>query len=134
MKRIYFLLTVFLLASLLLIGCSNQNNNKALSANSPEELAPVNTNKWVPYTDKVGSFSLNFSNQWTQQDTLAAQSIFLDYPDLNAAVKLDEKKIRLLSKSNGGVSSARNYALKKVQSKYVTFVDADDLVAKILAV
>jgi len=100
MKRIYFLLTMFLLGSLLLIGCSNQNNNKALSANSAEELAPVNTSKWVPYTDKVGSFSLNFSNQWTQQDTLAAQSIFLDYPDLNAAVKFQRYNKDILAMQN----------------------------------
>lgn len=49
------------------------------------------------------------------------------------AQRLDEIKdldscICVLHKENGGVSSARNYALEKAQGDYICFVDSDDWV------
>lgn len=37
-----------------------------------------------------------------------------------------DSRVRVLSKCNGGVSSARNLALNYVSGKYITFVDSDD--------
>lgn len=37
-----------------------------------------------------------------------------------------DARIRPLHKENGGVSSARNYGLDRMQGEYVTFVDPDD--------
>ena len=37
-----------------------------------------------------------------------------------------DRRIRVFHKENGGVSSARNLGLEKMQGEYVTFVDADD--------
>ncbi len=37
-----------------------------------------------------------------------------------------DKRIRVFHKVNGGVSSARNLALKNIQGKWVTFLDSDD--------
>lgn len=35
-------------------------------------------------------------------------------------------KIRIISKPNGGVSSARNVGIKNAKGRYITFLDADD--------
>ncbi|WP_063558190.1 glycosyltransferase family 2 protein [Lacticaseibacillus paracasei] len=40
-----------------------------------------------------------------------------------------DKRFRLLSNSALGVSNARNLGLREVQSKFVTFVDADDFIS-----
>lgn len=38
-----------------------------------------------------------------------------------------DTRIRVISKPNGGVSSARNRGIKEACGKYITFIDADDL-------
>lgn len=44
---------------------------------------------------------------------------------LNKFKELDNR-IKVYSKANGGVSSARNFGLKKVTGEYICFVDSDD--------
>lgn len=44
---------------------------------------------------------------------------------INQLAQMD-KRIIVLSKTNGGVSSARNYGLRQATGEYVTFVDGDD--------
>lgn len=39
-----------------------------------------------------------------------------------------DARVRIFSKENGGVSSARNFGLKQVQGSCITFVDPDDFV------
>ena len=39
---------------------------------------------------------------------------------------LKDNRIKIFHKNNGGVSSARNYALERMSGDYVTFVDSDD--------
>lgn len=39
-----------------------------------------------------------------------------------------DKRIKLLSKNNGGLSDARNYGLKHATGDYVFFLDSDDLI------
>ena len=71
-------------------------------------------------------------------DSILAQS-FTDWelilvddgsPDKSGAIcdgyAAKDKRIKVCHKENGGVSSARNFALKQVDSEYLTFVDADD--------
>jgi glycosyltransferase involved in cell wall biosynthesis len=41
-------------------------------------------------------------------------------------LQFKDKRIHYFSKDNGGVSTARNYGIKKAQSEYITFIDADD--------
>jgi glycosyltransferase involved in cell wall biosynthesis len=40
--------------------------------------------------------------------------------------------LRVLTKENGGVSSARNLGIKSAKGRYILFVDADDTISKLL--
>lgn len=40
-----------------------------------------------------------------------------------------DKRIKVIHKSNGGLSEARNYGLDIAQGSYIVFVDSDDLIA-----
>ena len=46
---------------------------------------------------------------------------------LEIARQFDDPRIRVFSKPNGGVSSARNYGIRQSRKKYIAFLDADDL-------
>lgn len=41
-----------------------------------------------------------------------------------------DKRIKLFSQANKGVSSARNYAIQKATGKFICFVDSDDTIEK----
>jgi len=41
-----------------------------------------------------------------------------------------DKRIRVIHKTNGGVSSARNMGLNQAEGKYICFVDSDDVIAE----
>ena len=43
---------------------------------------------------------------------------------------LRDRRVKVIHKENGGVSSARNAGLDVAQGKYITFVDSDDWVAE----
>ena len=41
---------------------------------------------------------------------------------------LNDDRIKLYSKNNGGLSDARNYGLERIQGEYLTFIDSDDVI------
>lgn len=45
-----------------------------------------------------------------------------------ANIALNDSRIRLLQKTNGGSASARNLGLQESQGEYIHFIDADDLI------
>lgn len=47
---------------------------------------------------------------------------------LETALNKKLKNLRIISKENGGVSSARNMIIKKAKGKWITFIDGDDLI------
>lgn len=70
----------------------------------------------------------------------------VDYPDCEIIVVNDGSKdngadvveqyaathphVRLINKSNGGVSSARNLGIDEAKGKYISFIDADDYIVR----
>ena len=42
-------------------------------------------------------------------------------------ISLEHPEVKIFSKPNGGVSSARNYGLNKANGEYIIFLDADDV-------
>ena len=41
-----------------------------------------------------------------------------------------DKRFSVFSKENGGMSSARNFGIKKAKGSFITFVDSDDYIVK----
>lgn len=46
---------------------------------------------------------------------------------LEVVQQFDDNRIKIFSKTNGGVSVARNFGVSKAQNEYIAFMDADDL-------
>lgn len=75
-------------------------------------------------------------------DSVLSQS-FLDFeviivddesPDNSIAIinnNFNDKRIKILSKKNGGLSDARNFGLEHAKGKYVWFIDSDDYITEI---
>lgn len=53
-----------------------------------------------------------------------------DTSEICLSVSKDDNRVAVVRKSNGGLSSARNYGLSKATGDYVTFVDGDDVLDK----
>lgn len=50
-------------------------------------------------------------------------------PELCDKIAMQDCRVKVFHKKNGGVSDARNYGLDKMSGKYVTFIDSDDYIS-----
>ncbi len=50
-------------------------------------------------------------------------------PEMCDDYKIKNSKVRVIHKQNGGLSSARNAGIEAARGEYITFVDADDILA-----
>ena len=48
--------------------------------------------------------------------------------DIISALAKKDNRIKLFNKTNGGVSSARNYGIEKSRGEYIFFIDSDDFI------
>ena len=82
--------------------------------------------------NKVGSCIASILNQ-TYTDL---ELILVDDGSTDNSVAVCEeyakqdKRIRIIQKENGGVSSARNCGIKEARGEYLQFVDSDDTIDK----
>lgn len=66
-----------------------------------------------------------------QKTRYTYQAVFVDDGSTDSSGRILEQKIcyphMIIHKENGGLSSARNLALRKITGRYVMFVDSDDI-------
>lgn len=83
-----------------------------------------------PYLDKCLNSLLNQSFEDFEVIIVNDGSTDKSALIIEKYVELNSKIFKSFTKKNGGLSDARNYGLKHVKGKYVTFVDSDDYVEK----
>jgi glycosyltransferase involved in cell wall biosynthesis len=86
----------------------------------------------IPLYNKEKSIAKTLQSVLTQTYT-DYEIIVVDDGSTDASVEVVQSvmkqtnKIQLLQKSNGGVSSARNYGIRNATSEYIAFLDGDDI-------
>lgn len=76
----------------------------------------------------------NCVNSILRQDYKTIELLLVDDGSTDNTVNIcksllhEDNRIVLLTKKNGGVSSARNYGLRKAKGEWISFIDADDYV------
>ncbi len=84
----------------------------------------------IPLYNKSSSIGATIDSVLAQTYTDFELIVVNDGSSDNSAAIVEaynDKRIRLLNKQNGGVSSARNWGIRHATRPYVAFLDADDL-------
>ncbi|MCL1036539.1 glycosyltransferase family 2 protein [Shewanella submarina] len=83
----------------------------------------------IPLYNKKGLISKTIESVLSQT-YLNFEIIVVDDGSTDGSIEsisgLNDERLKLFRKENGGVSSARNYGIKKAEGQYVAFLDADD--------
>ena len=78
------------------------------------------------YLQKCIDSVLNQSYQYFELVLVNDGSVDSSEAIIDSNIAANPDRIRKINKTNGGLASARNISLDKLQGKYVTFLDADD--------
>ena len=84
----------------------------------------------VPLFNKVNSIENTLTSIFNQKHSSFEVIVVDDGSNdgsLNVVQKFNDTRLRVSSKSNGGVSSARNHGIKLAKYSHLVFVDADDI-------
>ncbi|MBV7314833.1 glycosyltransferase family A protein [Shewanella sp. NIFS-20-20] len=83
----------------------------------------------IPLYNKKGLISKTIDSVLSQTYT-NFEIIVIDDGSTDGSLEsisgLNDERLKLFKKENGGVSSARNFGINKAQGQYVAFLDADD--------
>ena len=83
----------------------------------------------IPLYNKASYFSATVQSVLNQTFTDFELVIINDGStdnSLEIAQSFDDKRIRIFTKLNGGVSAARNYGIERADREFIAFLDADD--------
>jgi len=83
----------------------------------------------IPLYNK-GYYVLNAIQSALSQDSAVLEVVVVDDGSTDSGPErvegLNDSRVRLIRKKNGGVSSARNRGIQEAQGEYISFLDADD--------
>lgn len=111
------------------IGNGNQNTKKYFGdVNKPEISVIIPIYNVAPYLEKCLNSVIN--QTYTNFEVICVNDGSTDKSQQIAErfVK-EDSRIKLISQSNKGLSSARNTAMEKAVGKYIVFLDSDDFYA-----
>lgn len=97
---------LFVASCITLVGCGNADTPVSASVEQEENAIP-STTTMITYTDKKGSFSIQYSDQWQQEETLDEQAIVLENSELNASIKIQRYNKDVLALQN--ISNMDNF-------------------------
>lgn len=85
----------------------------------------------IPVYNSEKYLEKNLNSILNQKTEFKYNAVYVDDGSTDSSLEILKKYtnipfIKVLTKKNGGVSSARNYALRNINAKYVLFVDSDD--------
>lgn len=107
-------------------------HHKTINVIDPEVSDDIDLSIIVPVYNYEINLEKNIISYISQKTNYNYEIIFVNDGSTDSSQKIiekyvDNKKIKLINKNNGGASSARNVGINVATGKYIMFVDCDDV-------